>query len=472
MSIEPPIRHTWSASERFVPRTVVRPIQRFFVLEAAGGVVMLLAAVVAIVWANSPASASYFELWTTPLSIELGHLLHLDLDLQGWVNDGAMTIFFLLVGLEIKREIVHGNLRDLRAVTLPIIAALGGMVVPALIYTAFTAGEPGSNGWGIPMATDIAFAVGVVSLLGRRVPLAAKIFLLTLAVADDIGAILVIAVFYTTDLSFQWLLVALSAIAFAALMRRVDVQALAPYLIVGTVAWYALHESGVHATLVGVALGLLTPAWPLRSPLRYPEEVRRTIAPIDTHLADHQVDLDEFEENEEHMAEVIRLTHWSSSPLGRLERALGPWVAFGIVPMFALANAGVQLSGDALGGLASDPVTLGVGLGLLVGKTVGVFGASFLAIKLGVARLPEGATFRHILGLAMVAGVGFTVALFVTSISLTEPALIDSAKVGILAGSLIAGVLGYLMLRSIPSEPEAPVAHDGGPTQEPVPATV
>jgi NhaA family Na+:H+ antiporter len=470
MSTETPIRHTWSASDRFVPRTVVRPIQRFFVLEAAGGMVMLLAAVIAIAWANSPASDSYFELWTTPLSIELGHLLHLDLDLQGWVNDGAMTIFFLLVGLEIKREVVHGNLRDLRAVTLPIIAALGGMVVPALIYTAFNAGEPGANGWGIPMATDIAFAVGVVSLLGRRVPLAAKIFLLTLAVADDIGAILVIAVFYTTDLSFQWLLVALGAIAFAAVMRRVDVQALAPYLVVGTVAWYALHESGVHATLVGVALGLLTPAWPLRSPMRYPDDVRHTIAPMEAPLGDRALTPEEFEENEEHIAEVIRLSHLSSSPLGRLERALGPWVAFLIVPVFALANAGVQLSGDALSGITSDPVTLGVGLGLLVGKTVGVFGASFLAIKLGVARLPEGATFRHIFGLAMVAGVGFTVALFVTSISLTEPALIDSAKVGILAGSLIAGVLGYLTLRSIPEAPEAPT--DQPEPADPVPQPV
>lgn len=451
MSSEPPIRHTWSASERFVPRTVVRPIQRFFLHEAAGGMVMLLAAVVAIVWANSPFSDSYTELWTTPLSVELGHLLHVDLSLQGWVNDAAMTVFFLLVGIEIKREIVHGNLRDIRAVTLPIIAALGGMVVPALIYVAFTNGEPGSNGWGIPMATDIAFAVGVVSLLGKRVPLPAKIFLLTLAVADDIGAILVIAVFYTTDLSFGWLLVALGAIGVAAVMRRGDVQALAPYLAVGTIAWFALHESGVHATLVGVALGLMVPAWPLRSPMRYPEEVRSIVTPMDAHLANDHLTQEEFEENEEHIAEVIRLSQYSTSPLGRLERALTPWVAYVIVPTFALANAGVQLSGDALSGLASDPVTLGVGLGLLVGKTVGISAASFLAIKLGLARLPAGTTFRHIVGLAMVAGIGFTVALFVTSISLTEPALVDSAKVGILAGSLVAGVAGYLMLRAIPA---------------------
>ncbi len=464
MSTEPSIRHTWSASERFVPRTVVRPIQRFFVLEAAGGVVMLLAAVVAIVWANSPASDSYFELWSTPLSVELGHLLHVDLTLQGWVNDAAMTVFFFLVGIEIKREIVHGNLRDPRAITLPIIAALGGMVVPAAIYTAFTAGEPGSNGWGIPMATDIAFAVGVVSLLGNRVPLAAKIFLLTLAVADDIGAILVIAVFYTSDLSFGWLLVALGTIAGAAVMRRGDIQALAPYLVVGTIAWFALHESGVHATLVGVALGLLTPAWPLRSPMRYPEEVRSIVAPMDHPLADRELTQEEFEENEEHIAEVVRLSQYSTSPLGRLERALTPWVAYAIVPTFALANAGVALSSEAL---AADPVTLGVGLGLLVGKTVGVFGASFLAIKLGVARLPAGATFRHILGLAMIAGIGFTVALFVTNISLTEPALADSAKVGILAGSLVAGLLGYGVLRTSTPAPDESV--DPIEVIEPVP---
>ncbi|MGK2948440.1 MAG: Na+/H+ antiporter NhaA [Acidimicrobiales bacterium] len=471
MSIEPPIRKTWSASDRFVPRTVVRPIQRFFVHEAAGGMVMLLAALVAIVWANSPFSDSYTDLWTTPLSVELGHLLHVDLSLQGWVNDAAMTVFFLLVGIEIKREIVHGNLRDIRAVTLPIIAAFGGMVVPALVFVAFTNGEPGSNGWGIPMATDIAFAVGVVSLLGKRVPLPAKIFLLTLAVADDIGAILVIAVFYTTDLSFGWLLVALGSIGIAAIMRRGDVQALAPYLAVGTVAWFALHESGVHATLVGVALGLMVPAWPLRSPMRYPDEVRGIVTPMDEHLANHELTQDEFEENEEHIAEVIRLSQHSTSPLGRLERALTPWVAYVIVPTFALANAGVQLSGDALGGLASDPVTLGVGLGLLVGKTVGISAAAYLAIKLGVARLPAGTTFRHIVGLAMVAGIGFTVALFVTSISLTEPALIDSAKVGILAGSLIAGVAGYLMLRAIPAghDDDTALGHEQA---EPVPQPV
>ena len=459
MTEEQSIRRTWSESDRFVPRTVVRPLQRFMAYEAASGMVMLLAAVVAIVWANSPWSESYVELWETHLSLELGGLIHLDhLTLQDWVNDALMAVFFLLVGVEIKREVVHGDLRDLRAVTLPIIAALGGMVVPAGIYLAFNAGGPGADGWGIPMATDIAFAVGVVSLLGKRVPLAAKIFLLTLAVADDIGAILVIAIFYTSDLSLGWLALALAGLAAVVVMRRSDIYSLAPYLAAGAFIWFALHESGVHATLAGVALGLLTPAWPLRSPLHYSDDVRRLADRMDPALADQELTQEEFEHNEELMAEVTRLSYHSTSPLTRLERGLSPWVAFVIVPVFALANAGVALSADALGGLASDPVTLGVGLGLLVGKTVGVFGASFLAIKAGVGRLPTDATWRHLFGLAMVAGVGFTVALFVTSISFTDPALTDSAKVGILAGSLIAGIAGYAVLRTLP-----PTSDDGDP---------
>lgn len=447
-----PIRRTWSESQRFVPRTMVQPLQRVLQHEASGGLLMLVAAVAAIVWANSPWSQSYLDFWSTPLRFELGELIHLDhLTLQTWVNDALMAVFFLLVGVEIKREAVHGDLRDLRSVTLPIVAALGGMIVPAAIYAAVTAGHPGSNGWGIPMATDIAFAVGVVSLLGARVPLAAKVFLLTLAVADDIGAIVVIAVFYTGDLAFGWLALAASSLVAIFLMRRNDVQALAPYLAIGALAWLALLESGVHATLAGVALGLLTPAWPLHSPRRYPAEVRQLVNRIERAYYDRVLTEEEFEENEHLIAEVARLSMNSTSPLARLERALSPWVAYVIVPTFALANAGVVLSADTLGGLVSDPVTLGVGLGLVVGKTLGVFGASVVAVKLGIGRLPTDTTWRHVFGLALCAGIGFTVALFVTSISLRDPAIADSAKVGILFGSLLAGVLGYTFLRAVPN---------------------
>jgi NhaA family Na+:H+ antiporter len=301
------------------------------------------------------------------------------------------------------------------------------------------------------MATDIAFAVGIVTLAGKRVPLPAKVFLLTLAVADDIGAIVVIAAFYTGALSWGWLACAAAGLAVIFALRRGDVQSLAPYLAVGAFAWLALLESGVHATLIGVALGLLTPAWPLRSPRLFPPEARRVANRVEAAYYDRVLTRAEFAENEQTIAEVARLAMFSTSPLERLERALSPWVAYVVVPVFALANAGVALTGDALGGVVSEPVTAGVMLGLVVGKTVGVLGATALAVRLGIGRLPQGTTWRHVLGLAMAAGVGFTVALFVASLSFDTAAASDAAKVGILAGSAVSGVLGYLLLHTAPA---------------------
>jgi NhaA family Na+:H+ antiporter len=452
-----PLKDPWSSSDRYVPRTVVRPLQRVLRHEAAGGVVMLAAAAVALLWANSPWSESYVDLWQTPLRIELGGLLHLDhLSLQAWVNDALMTLFFLLVGLEIKREAVHGDLRDLRSVTLPVTAAVGGMVVPAAIYAIINQGGPGADGWAVPMATDIAFAVGIVTLLGNRVPLASKIFLLTLAVADDIGAIAVIAIFYTGDLAVGWLMLAAVALAVVFVLRRADVQSLAPYLAVGAFAWLALLESGVHATLVGVALGLLTPAWPLRSPRRFPQQARRVVDRVEAAYYDRILTQAEFEENEEQFHELAQLSRYSISPLARLERALSPWVAYVVVPLFAVANAGVAISGEAVRGIVSDPVTSGVILGLLVGKAAGVFGATALAVRLGLGPLPAGTTWRHMFGLATVAGVGFTVALFVTSLSFGNPAITDAAKIGILVGSTLAGLTGYAILRTARPAPLSP----------------
>jgi NhaA family Na+:H+ antiporter len=461
-----PVKHPWSKSDRYVPRTIVQPVQRLLDHEAAGGVVMLIAAAAAIIWANSPWSDSYAEVWHTPLRIELGGLLHLDhLSLQSWVNDALMTVFFLLVGLEIKREIVHGELRNPRAVLLPVFAALGGMVVPAGIYAAFNAGGPGANGWAIPMATDIAFAVGVVTLAGKRVPLAAKIFLLTLAVADDIGAIVVIAIFYSSSLSWGWLALAVLSLVGIFVLRHNDVQSLAPYLAVGAFAWLSLLESGVHATLAGVALGLLTPAWPLRPPSTFPAEARRVIDGIDATYDDDVLTEGEFASNEQRIAEVARLAMYTTSPLERLERALTPWVAYVVVPVFALANAGVALSGNSLSDLVTDPVTVGVVLGLLVGKTVGIFGATAVAVRLGLATLPAGTTWRHLTGLATAAGVGFTVALFVTSLSFSTADTTNAAKIGILVGSSIAGVLAYALLRTAPAPhgdaAAAPTSGDG-----------
>jgi NhaA family Na+:H+ antiporter len=296
--------------------------------------------------------------------------------------------------------------------------------------------------------------------------LPAKIFLLTLAVADDIGAIVVIAVFYTGSLAWGWLASAIVGLGVIFAMRRGDVQSLAPYLAVGAFIWLALLESGVHATLAGVALGLLTPAWPLRSPRRFPAQARRLLDRIDKAYYDRVLTQEEFEENEQLIAEVSRLAMYSTSPLQRLESRLSPWVSYVIVPVFALANAGVRLSGDAVSGLFADPVVMGVALGLVVGKTVGVFSATFVAVRLGIGRLPDGTTWRHVLGLAMVAGVGFTVALFVASLSFTDPALADSAKIGILLGSAVAGTVGYLFLRTIPAA-EASDAPAALPDAEP-----
>jgi len=453
------VRHTWSESDRFVPRAFVRPIQRLMGHEAAGGLVMLVAAVVAVIWANSPWQDAYFDLWSTHLVVELGDVLRLDhLTLQHWVNDALMTAFFLMVGLEIKREVVHGELGNLKAVALPIIAAAGGMLVPAGIFAVLTAGHTGSEGWGIPMATDIAFAVGVVSLAGRRVPLAAKIFLLTLAVADDIGAIIVIAVFYTSDLSAGWFAVALLALLAAFALKRMEVHALAPYLAVGFVAWLGLLESGVHATLAGVALGLMTPAWPLRSPVAYPEAVQPLVDQVGRSTADEELTHEELVTDEHAIGEVIRASQQTLSPLDRIERAISPWVTFAVVPIFALANAGVEVTGDTLSNVFSNRVTLGVMLGLVVGKTVGIFGFTFIATKLGLGNRPTGATWRHMFGVAVCGGIGFTVALFVTSISLDDPAAADSAKLGILLGSTIAGIAGYLLLKTAPEPAEEAAA--------------
>ena len=458
-----PLKDPWSESDRYVPRRVVQPLQRVLAHEAAGSVVMLAAAAVAIAWANSPWGHTYAQVWDTPLVVELGGLIHLDhLSLQAWVNDAVMTVFFLLVGVEIKRELVHGDLRDPRAVVLPVLAALGGMIVPAAVYTALNAGGAGADGWAVPMATDIAFAVGIVTLAGSRVPIAAKVFLLTLAVADDVGAIVVIAVFYAGALSWGWLACAGVGLAAIFALRRGDVQSLAPYLTVGAFIWFALLESGVHATLAGVALGLLTPAWPLRSPRLFPPEARRVANRVEAAYYDRVLTPGEFAENEQRIAEVARLAMFSTSPLERLERALSPWVAYVVVPVFALANAGVALTGDAVGGVVSEPVTTGVILGLVVGKTAGVLGATALGVRLGIGRLPPGVTWRHVLGLAVAAGVGFTVALFVTSLAFDDPAVADSAKVGILAGSLLSGGLGYLILRTAPAAME-PVATVGAP---------
>jgi NhaA family Na+:H+ antiporter len=425
-----PIRSSWLRSERVLPRTVVRPALRLAEVEAAGAVVMLLAAAVALAWANSPFRGGYESFLHTSVRATFGELVSLDLTLHAVVNDGLMTLFFLVAGLEIKRQLVAGELRDPRAAALPAIAALGGMVVPALIFTALNAGHPGSGGWGIPVATDIAFAVGVVTLAGERVSVGARTFILTLAVVDGVGGIIVIALFYASDVRVGWLGFSAACVAATALVKHVEIRSLAPYVALAAACWYGLHEAGVEAAITGVIFGLMTPATPFQDRTYRVDAANRLV---------EQLDADETS-----VDEVARYLLETEAPLARIEQRLNLWVAFVVVPLFALANAGVRVQLDEVDGR----VAVGVALGLLVGKSLGVTIGAWAAVRLGLGRLPEGTGWLQVLGLAVTAGIGFTVALYIAGLSFTEEALVASAKLGIILGSALAGVAGLLLLRA------------------------
>lgn len=440
-----PRHQTWASSERFVPRTFIRPLVRFSEIEAASGIVLLAAAVVALIWANSPWASTYFELLEQHLTIEFMGF-HLDESVLHLINDGLMTIFFFVVGLEIKRELVMGDLRDPKAAALPVMAALGGMAVPALIFLAFNAGTAASSGWGIPMATDIAFAVGVVALLGSRVPPGAKLFLLAVAIADDIGAITVIALFYTSDLDLGHLLAAVAGFAGVWFAGKLGIRALWFYVPVAFVIWYFMLESGVHATLTGVALGFLTPARPLYQPREFDERAR---AILDQYPVGDAGDVEALEHADHEIMLLSEIADEAVSPLSRLEHHLVPWASFGIVPLFALANAGVDFRGVSIIEALTTPVALGVSVGLVVGKVIGISAASYGAVRFGLGRLPPGTTWPHIFGLSAVAGIGFTVALFVAGLAFTDPAITDLAKVGIFSGSIVAGIIGSIALSRV-----------------------
>lgn len=445
--VEPPIkrRPTWVQSDRPVPTLFVRPVRRFMDLEASSGVVLLIMAVVALIWANSAFADSYFGLLDYHVVVELGDLHILDESIKHLINDGLMVLFFFVVGMEIKRELVIGELNDAKTAALPAIAALGGMVVPALIYVAFATGiEDAGSGWGIPMATDIAFSVGIVALLGSRVPLTAKLFLLALAIVDDIGAIAVIAIFYTSDLAFGWLLAAIGMLALIYVLSRTSVRLTGVYWVLGILAWYFMLESGVHATLAGVAIGLITPARPFYPSREYDALARRT---IELYSADETTQ-DAREEVDFEVLQLAKVARDSVAPLTRLEHALAPWTSFFVVPLFALANAGISFDGVDIGEAITSGVALGVALGLVLGKTFGVTIFAWLAVKAGIGSMPRGANWQMMTGLAMLAGVGFTVSLFITELAFeAQSPLVDLAKIGIFIGSAVAGVGGYLLLR-------------------------
>jgi NhaA family Na+:H+ antiporter len=437
-SPEEKLRVPWSGSARPVPRLVLQPLQTFLRTEEAGGILLLAAATIALIWANSPWRSSYDALWHTQLTIGLG-AWSLAEDLQHWVNDALMALFFLVVGLEIKRELTTGELRQPRAAALPAIAALGGMVVPALLYLAINpSGEPG-RGWGIPMATDIAFALGVLAIVGRGLPTALKSFLLALAIVDDIGAILVIAIFYSGSISPGPLLTAAGLLALILVLQRLHVRWTAVYVLVGVSVWLATLQSGIHATIAGVALGLATPAVAFQRPKAVSLEAHR--------IADDTVDNPVPPDADAHQwLHLAGLTREAVSPLARLEHLLHPWTSYVVIPVFALANAGVSISRSSLGNALTSGITLGVVAGLVVGKTVGVTVFTWLATRTGITRLPEGVGWGQLVGVAALAGIGFTVSLFITNLAFQTQAIQDAAKVGILIASLLAGLLGALLL--------------------------
>jgi NhaA family Na+:H+ antiporter len=407
---------------------VLRPLADFLHTEAGAGILLVAAAVVALVWANSPWDAAYVDLWDTHAAIGIGDRV-LELTLREWVNDAAMTLFFFVVGLEIKRELTQGELRDPRQAALPAVAALGGMVVPAGIFAVMNAGGDGARGWGIPMATDIAIVVGVVALLGSRVPSWLKLFLLALAIVDDIGAILVIAIFYSEDVAPAWLLLSAAAVATAFALRH-RMPLISVYVGLGVLCWFGMHEAHVHPTLTGVVFGLLTPVAP-----------RREQSWVDA------TDLAELaEDHTPHAAaEVAKQARSSVSVVEWLEHRLHPWSAFAVVPVFALANAGIRVPADEVGDALSSAVTWGVILGLVVGKIVGITAATLLAVALGLGRLPEGVTTRYVIGAGALAGIGFTVSLFVTELAFGESEVGRDARLGVLLASLAAAAIGTLV---------------------------
>lgn len=429
-------RPTFASSDNSLAKFVARPVLRFVDREVASGILLLVATAVALIWVNSGWGNSYHDFWHSEIELAVGtwHLPHMTVG--HFVNDALMALFFFVVGLEIKRELVTGDLSSFRAAALPAIGALGGMVVPALFYFLLNTSGEASRGWGIPMATDIAFAVGIVALLGSRVSPKIKLFLLTLAIVDDIGAIAVIAIFYSSGLSVPWLLTAVLGLVAVWLLQRARVWAIPVYVVLGIFIWYATLESGVHATIAGVALGLLTPAKPLLG------------------KRDAQQIVDALPSN----ANVAEVRHASflaqeSVPLTeRLENMLHPFTAFLIIPVFALANAGIELSGDIISDAASSNVTLGIIAGLVIGKPVGITVFVWIATRFGFA-LPEEVSWLQFIGMGLAAGIGFTVSIFVGGLAFDDSGITDLAKIGILMASLIAAV-GALFLLYIGKQPD------------------
>jgi NhaA family Na+:H+ antiporter len=430
----------WEPLLRFA-RLAGRPLERFLHVEAASGILLLVAAAVALAWANSPWAGSYVHLWHTPLGVRMGSFTF-ERTLEWFVNDALMVIFFFVVGMEIRREVHHGELSEWRRAALPAAAALGGMLAPAALYLVFAGAPATRSGWGVPMATDIAFAVGILTLLGKRVPAALRVLLLALAVIDDLGAIVVIAIFYSSGVAVSGLLVAALGFGGIFAMQRLGVRSKLAYVVPSVVAWAGIYASGIHPTIAGVIIGLVTPVRAWLGPDGFVVGVRKEL--------DHLVQATPSALSSHELAETLRnvdvARREAMSPAESLIETLHPWVAFGIMPVFALANAGVVVSGGSLDATSWRVVTA-VAIGLIVGKPIGILLASWLTLRLRIGTLPVGMTARHLVVLGVVAGVGFTMALFISQLAFTDVKLLAAAKIGVLAASGGAAVLGLILGR-------------------------
>jgi NhaA family Na+:H+ antiporter len=424
---------------------IIAPVHRFIHLEYTSGIVLLASVMVAIFWANSSYQESYHHFWEINFSVGFDTFV-LNKPLHIWINDGLMAIFFFVIGLELKREFLDGELSTVRKASLPMMAALGGMLVPALIYFLFNKGTAASHGWGIPMATDIAFALALLSMAGKNIPTSLKVFLSALAVADDLGAVMVIAFFYTADVNFIALGVGGLFLVGLIIGNLLGIRNSGFYLILGIGVWIGFLLSGVHATIAGVLVAFTIPAIVKVKEKDYSKCLRELLVSFNNEIPNNST----LTTPEQHLIiqQVKQLSLAAETPLQKIEQALHPWVAFLIMPLFALANSGILIGADILTAII-NPVSIGVTAGLVLGKFIGIMLFTWLMVKTGLSKLPEQADWKHITGVALLAGIGFTMSLFISGLAFKDPVFVDQAKYGILLASIVAGVLGTIVLKRV-----------------------
>jgi NhaA family Na+:H+ antiporter len=425
---------------------VVTPFEEFLHAQTTTGIVLVIATIIALILANSPFKEAYFHFFHTPISITIGSFT-LSHSLTHWINDALMAIFFFLVGLEIKREFLVGELSNLKVAILPIAAAIGGMIVPALIYLAINYNSIGVNGWGIPMATDIAFAISALVLLGKKVPKSLITFLVALAIVDDLGAVIVIAIFYTEEINLIFLTLAMATFLLMVLLNRFGISKLSPYFILSLFLWFFMLESGIHATIAGVLAALTIPSRPKKTKVSFVKSMELLLNDYKK-ASSHNIELNEQQKSL--LNKMNETVNSVNTPAARLEHSLHLFVSLLIIPLFALANAGIEIDISKFQELLLTPISLGIISGLVVGKVIGIFGASYLLIKLNIASIPKDSTLSQLFGVAFLGGIGFTMSIFVADLAFKyNQELILQAKVAILFASLLAGLCGYIWLRFI-----------------------